>query len=78
MINVAKRNPLGRQMKSEYPRSKLSNLLRTRFGKKRRIWLLTIVIAIALFGGLFYHEEVPVVAAQSAIGKISVIAAAET
>jgi N-acetylglucosamine malate deacetylase 1 len=47
-----------------------------RFGKKSRIWLLAIVIVIALFTGLFYHEEIPVVAAQSAAGKLSAIGAA--
>ena len=51
--------------------------MRTRFGKKSRIWFLSIVIAIALLGGLFfYRTEVPAVAAQSAAGKLSELAAA--
>ena len=67
---------LGRKMNQSKIR-KLFNLIRMRFGKKSRICLLAIVIAIALFGGLFFHEEVPVVAAQSAVGKLNTMAAAE-
>ena len=48
------------------------------FSKKSRICLLAIVIVIALFGGLFYYEEVPVVAAQSAVNKLDKLAAATT
>ena len=59
---------------------KLFNRFKTRVGKKSRICLLaifTVVIAIAVSGGLyFYFTEVPVVAAQSSIGKLGEIAAA--
>ena len=49
-----------------------------RFGKKSRICLLVIIIVIALFGGLFYHEEVPVVAAQSAVNKLGELSTAQS
>ena len=62
----------GRKMNQSKIR-KLFNLIRMRFGKKSRICLLAIVIAIALLGGCFYHEEVPAVAAQSAVSKLGEI-----
>ncbi len=40
--------------------------------------LVAIVIVITLFGGLFYHEEVPVVAAQSAVNKLGELSAAQS
>ena len=67
----------GRQMNQSKIRN-LFNLIRIRFGKKSRICLLAIVIAIALFGGLFFHEEVPVVAAQSTVNKLGELLAAQS
>jgi len=65
-------------MKSEHPIRNPFNLLRTRIGKKTKIALIAIVIVIALFGGVFYQVEVPAVAAQSAVSKLDVIAAAQS
>ena len=49
-----------------------------RFDKKSRICFLIVVIAVALFTGLFYREEVPVVAAQSAVNQLGELAAAQS
>jgi LmbE family N-acetylglucosaminyl deacetylase len=70
--NVTKYALEGRRMKSKHTIRNLSNLLRTRFGKRRRIWFLAVAAAIALLGGMyFYHGEVPQVLAQSAISSLN-------